>query len=254
MVPDYPDEDRVLRLWLSAGKRLLAEGRATDATPLFERVVLDSGDPDPDPDLRLAQRIRLVDAIIHLALAHTESGRCSDAEELIGGVVAPLAALDTAADPAIEQLRRALIRVTARTNTGLGRHTLAAEQFQQLVRMFRHLDTNDPAISAELALCLEDSAINSLLDQQVGAAATALNGAINRWRSLVTDEPVDGDTVDAPRLRLVACLRRLADLEEGRDLGREADKLRVEANRLERAMRGGPTPYDETEAFLRSYE
>ena len=242
MVPDYPDEDRVLRLWLSAGKRLLAEGRATDATPLFERVVLDSGDPDPDPDLRLAQRIRLVDAIIHLALAHTESGRCSDDEELIGGVVAPLAALDTAADPAIEQLRRALIRVTARTNTGLGRHTLAAEQFQQLVRMFRHLDTNDPTISAELALCLEDSAINSRLDQRLGAASSAFNGAINRWRALSANHPPDDAAPDMPRLRLISCLRQLADLEQACDLGREADTLRAEANRIERAMQLGEQP------------
>jgi tetratricopeptide (TPR) repeat protein len=250
MVPEYPDEDRVLRLWLSAGKRLLGEGQAEDATPLLERVVLDSGEPSPDPAARVAQRVRLVDTIVHLALAHTETGRYADAEELIGSVVAPLAALDTTADPSLEQLRRTLIRVTARTNSGLGRHELATEQYQQLVRTFRDLDTNDPDVSAELAQCLEDSAVNALADAQVGTAATALNGAIGRWRTLCgVDDPLPRH-----RVRLIACLRRLADLEDGRDLPREADKLRIEANRAERALKGTPPPFDETDTFLRSWE
>lgn len=251
MVPEYPDEDRVLRLWLSAGKRLLGDGQAEDATPLLERVVLDSGDPSPDPSIRAAQRVRLVDAIVHLALAHTDTGRYADAEELIGGVVAPLAAMDTAADPEkIERLRRTLIRVTARANAGLGRHDLATEQYQQLIRMFRTLDTTDQAVSAELAQCLDDSAVNALGADQIGTAATALTGAIARWRTLCgTDDPPA-----AHRRRLITCLRRLADLEDGRDLPREADKLRIEANRVERALKGTPPPFDETDTFLRSWE
>ncbi len=237
----------MLQLWLSAGKRLLADGRADEATRLFERVVLDSDSPSVDPQVQLAQQIRLIDALAHLALAHVETGRFVEAGELVVGTAVLLDTLADTGHPSLAPLRRLVVRVGALMDAGMGHHERSAEQFRHLIRSFRGLDTNDPAISAELAVCLEGSAANALADGDIGTAAGALNAAIHRWRLLTAiDEPAT-----THRLHLVDCLRRLADVEQSRGARRDADKLRAEANRAEWAARGEPSPLDETRPLNR---